>query len=60
MLEKLIDYLICEKMDHKKYEELAEEANDQTLKDILYMLSNEEKKHYNILKEYVANKMGNS
>lgn len=56
MIKELLNKLVDEKLDMKEYEKMAEETNDNELKQMLMIISDQEKDHYRMLREYITNK----
>lgn len=59
MIKELLNKLVDEKLDMKSYEKMAEETNDMDLKQLLMNLSEQEKEHYKMIRDYIATKYEN-
>lgn len=56
-MEELINYMVCAKMEHKEYKELAEEIENPDLAELYEHLAEKEKEAYKLMKEYVLSKI---
>lgn len=53
MVNKLIDMLIDEKMGCKEYDELADMVEEEDVREMFKMISEQEHNHYKMIKEYL-------
>ena len=57
IIDILINHLVSEKEDCKEYRELAEKVQDEGLRNMLMVMANQEHDHYEMVKQYIMNKV---